>query len=99
MIEKPQGDPRNWSSDDWLRYNAWEAAQPEPPRLGPYENLEQFYSSDEWRAIVQQSLESFCVDLHVARHSQNAEAIAFYQAQIAACETELGIETGQRSLF
>lgn len=88
---RPTGNPKQWTPRQWFDYNAWEAAQPEPPRLGPYENLEQFYSSDEWLAIVRDSLESHRVSLGLVKRAGNVEGIAFYEKQIAACEKELGI--------
>src|SRR5262245_55719246 len=100
LLEKPPGDPRKWTPGQWLEYNAWEAAQPEPPRLGPWESLEQYYTAEEWLEIVRQSLESHQVNLGVARRGGNAEAVEFFKRQIEACEVELRLgEIKQATLF
>lgn len=100
-LERPTGNPKEWTPKQWLQYNAWEAAQPEPPRLGPYENMQQFFESDEWLQIVRDTLDSHYVDLGVAQRANNPEAIAFYEKQIAACERDLGVtrKPSQQLLF
>ena len=95
MNERPAGDPRTWTPLQWLKYNAWEAAQPEPPQYGPYENAQRFYSSDEWLKIVRNSYESFKVDLGVAKRIGDVEAVKFYKHQIEACEQDLGLKPAQ----
>lgn len=90
-MARPQGDPRLWTPAQWAAYNAWETAQPEPPRWGPHENAAQFYSSEEWLRIVCDSLASHKVSLGIARRSDNKEAVRFYEAQITACKVELNL--------
>ena len=88
---RPTGNPRSWTPEQWRDYNAWEAAQPEPPRLGPYENAQQWFSSDEWLQIVRDSLVSHKLCYRIAKQGNDAEAMKFYETQIKACERDLGI--------
>jgi hypothetical protein len=75
------------------------------PRWGEYKTAAAYYASAEWLDVVRASLDSYRTCLESARRVKNAEGIAFYLAQVKACERELGIEapappqTAQQSLF
>lgn len=98
-IEKPVGNPANWSRSEWGRYHAWEAAQAQPPPFGPYQDAEGFYSSREWLKIVRRTAQGHKVSLGVARRIGDATAIAAIEKQLGACAQELARGAGEPGLF
>jgi len=68
-----------------------ETRSPEPPTWGKYGSAAAFYASDEWLAIVSESLEDYLILLGQAYRLQNREAIKFYDKQIKACESQLNL--------